>query len=520
MLIRILSAFICIMMLQGCVVNGDVSSIAEYQTNKDRIGLVVVSITKNTNAWPYVGGITLTRIKKDDEATTEKYQLHNQVDWTQSSTYLYFGGLPSGEYQISQITGENRYIPFRDTGLTGTIIIKAGEVNDLGRLIFTRVQSGYLLGRSKSITDNTALLKYFFSNKPELIKQHQRSAWKLPHLESDQTEKFALQHPAGISAFTELKDGRIIAGTSLGTTLIRTLEEKWQFFSRNKNLNQITATAAYEQGTNLVVAGDEYGNLYQIAESGDSTPLNSGNLPDGRVVFISSNKEYNQWYVAIDNGYHSELYRSKSIDNGTWELQKSSEFMFSSPGGEGRGGSVWYWKRPNGIGYASAAAPEVSCLSYKNNRWETNPTPESLLVYGITTSAANNAISLFASEGGAFYGMNSKKFITTDCGSSWTEIASFNDIKNTRPLMVKDDLIIESSGYFSDQGIHGSNDNGKTWHNRSKSDDYKGSLWLSKRNELFSIRVIQNGYIQDRSKRIESSKDFGRTWKVELVDYH
>ncbi|MBB1270099.1 hypothetical protein [Shewanella sp. SR44-3] len=501
--------------LQGCVTTEQVADVGAYSTNKAKLGLVVLSTTVNTREIPQISSVTLERVNPENKNKSERHYLINQMSGKSTVTSLFFGGLPSGEYKIIQVSapafGGSKFLDISDSKLTGNFNIVPGTVVDLGRLILTAVNTKAAVGRSKLIVNNSNLIDRFFKHEPELINPNKVTGWIEPHKTIDEVEQLALDYPQGISSFAETQDGQVIAGTNLGTTLVRSVGGKWQVLSRNENLHQISALVSYDIDDSIAIVADEYGALYRITKNGDIVTLAKGNLPDGRIVFINSSEQYDHWFVGLERDGLSELYSANSLESGLWNLERKVEIgMNVWSGMQG----AWYWNRPDGIGFASSKEDTVSCFDYNKKEWMSHLTPSKRTIISVSTAEGNDSIGVLTSPGGGVAGIFAKTHISDDCGKSWLEIDSPYTVKFSAPLVVKDKFILETGGVFSDEGIYASKDNGKSWFKITSEKYLTERLWMSKSNGLFSVTNGAYGF-----ETLENSKDLGSTWELEFSSF-
>lgn len=512
MLKKLISLVITITFLQGCKTTHFASDINNYQANNKEYGLVVVSTTINTGEIPQINSMT---IKSTNAENFDKHLLVNTINDASQKTSLFFGALPPGQYKITKISAKTpagqKYLALDDSPFLGSFIVHAGKISDLGRLILTSVNNRVALGRSELLQNNDALMERFFSDKQILKSEKLSQAWFRTRHKNDIVERFALTHPHGFSSLSELEDGQMIAGTNFGITLIRSREGRWSALARNKNLNQITVTAPYEHNGSIAVVADEFADLYEITSKGNIKPINKGNLPDGNIDFISSNNDFSLWFIAVERNGFVELYKSKTLANGIWKFQKRVEVNYDQFDGVV---PKFYWRSPNGIGFATKSSSIVSCYDYSSNRWTESSTPEQRPVRSISTTSANNYIGLLTSSSGRLGGLWAQTHISKDCGKSWVEIDSPYSSKSHAPFVVEENFILEAGGLISDEGIYASKDNGKTWYKASNDEVLLNTLLLTKQHGLFSISNKTYSF-----EVIRSSKDYGATWQLELSTY-
>lgn len=509
---KVVVLMIFVIFIQGCQTTNYADSIGEYKTNKQSSGLVLLSTTVNTGEIPQIYSVTVKGVSGKQK---KEHIFKNEIWGKSKGTSLFFGGLPAGEYKVTKVTAAvtngTKSLNTEDSELLGNFIVKPGEVSDLGRLILSAVNDKAALGRSEIIINNKALVDRFFKHEYELNSNNTFLGWASPHKVEDRVESYALAHPQGISNISELENGLIIAGTRLGITLVRSNNGKWSVLSRNSELSQVITTAPYQKDDFIAIAADDLGNIYKLSQEGDIQNINKGNLPHGNVVFISSSKDYSQWFIAIERDGFSELYRSGQINNGAWELENSVKIGFDTWNGSQ---FAFYWRMPEGIGFGASASDSISCYDFVSNSWIKNSTPDKRSAISISASDANNFIGVLTGPGGGFGGVFAKTHFTENCGGSWLETDSPYSVKASAPLIIKDNLIIETGGVVSDEGLYASKDFGVSWYKISDRKVFSNKMWLTKNHGLFSVSNGIYGF-----ENIENSKDYGATWKLELTSF-
>ena len=509
MLRKLASLLAVFALLSGCQSTNTAGSISDFQVNRQTSGLVLMSTTVNTGEIPPLSVVT---VKSLMGKKSEDYLLYNQIGGKSHSTSLFWGSLPAGEYRISKVAatipGGSKYLNIYDASVLGTFTVKAGEVADLGRLVFSALDLKAGVGRSQYIVSNDELVARFFPTE-QVLQTATFHGWSKPHQEIDVVEAFALVHPQGVSNFSELTNGKIIAGTRMGMTLIRSEDGKWRTLSSNKNLHQIVATAAFEQGDEIAVLVDEFGLLYTVSDEGKLTEVNKGNLPDGKVDFIHSSPDYRQWFVALTRDGFTELYQSSNLQQGEWRQINRAEVGMNTWDGMRYG---IYWRRPNGIGFSASVDGSVKCYDFASGNWTENSTPDKRPVIAVAAAASNDYVGILTGAGGGFAGVFAKTHYSANCGQTWTETDSPYSVKASAPLVLREDLVLEVGGVFSDEGIYASKNGGLNWFKISNENALSDKLWTTKNHGLFLVSNGAYGF-----EMIQNSQDDGATWALELT---
>ncbi|MFC7002896.1 hypothetical protein ACFQMB_16560 [Pseudobowmanella zhangzhouensis] len=138
MLRKLASLLAVFALLSGCQSTNTAGSISDFQVNRQTSGLVLMSTTVNTGEIPPLSVVT---VKSLMGKKSEDYLLYNQIGGKSHSTSLFWGSLPAGEYRISKVAAAiptgSKYLNIDDASVLGTFTVKAGEVADLGRLVFS-----------------------------------------------------------------------------------------------------------------------------------------------------------------------------------------------------------------------------------------------------------------------------------------------------------------------------------------------------------------------------------------------
>jgi hypothetical protein len=501
-LIATLSIFV------GCATVQNAKDSEAFTRSPDKTGLVVLSSTVNTGE---IGQIQSFILSKIGEKPAKEFVLNNAISQTSRDTSVFIGALPPGEYRLVRLSAGMKFLDVSNSPILPNIKVAAGEIADLGRVILTAVNMKVALGRSRQFTDNRYLIKRYLPNKLELYNNGISNGWLQPPAEKDVIEPLALSHPQGAGSMVELADGRILAGTRLGTVLLRTTDKKWHIATRTKDYEAITAIAAYETNENLVIVADNYGELYLLDKNFELSPLERGNLPRGGVFFIAQSPDSTQWFIALTKDQHVELYSANALDNADWTLVRRDSVVFSAWSGAR---NAWAWNRPDGIGYAVSSENVINCYDYASRTWTKAATPANRTIIALASAPHTDAVGVLTSPGGGFAGVFAKTHLSRDCGTTWVETTSPYKVKASAPTLLPNDTIIEAGGVFRDTGIYALKPDANIW---EKITDYvvlSERLWVMKSGGIFAVSQGQYGI-----ENISFSPDGGATWGLELTSY-
>lgn len=492
----------------GCATVQNAKDSDAFIRAPDQNGLVVLSATANTGE---IGQIQQFILNKIGEKPAKDFVLNNSIPQKSRDTSVFIGALPPGEYRLTRLNAGMKYLDVGHSPILPNIKIAAGEVADLGRVILTAINMRAALGRSHQFTDNRHIIKRYLPGQLELYNRSISSGWTQPTAEKDLIELLALSHPQGAGSLVELADGRILAGTRLGTVLLRTTDQKWHIATRTKEYEAITAIGSYETTENLAVVADNYGELYLLKQDYKLSPVERGNLPSGDVFFIAQSPDATQWFIALNRDQHVELYSADALDNANWTLVRRDSVAFSSWSGAR---NAWAWKRPNGIGYAVSSENVVNCYDYSSRAWNKAASPANRTIIAIASAPHTDAVGVLTSPGGGFAGVFAKTHLSRDCGTTWVETTSPYKVKASAPTLLPNNTIIEAGGVFRDTGIYALKPDAKAW---EKITDYvvlSERLWVMKSGGIFAISQGQYGI-----ENISFSSDGGTTWNLELTSY-
>jgi len=215
--------------LSGCA-NMNAADPAKQAPKADE-SVVVVSITGNTAQVTAMDVLTVARDPLPDGKPGGILMLHQMAPGLARDTALFVGVLPAGGYSLAQLSNfqTRRYldIPLKMRERIGHFRIVAGEATDLGRLVMTPVNTNVVVGRSTRITDNKALMARFVPEELPFFQRTVNGGWIAPRDAVDRAEEYALARPVGADGLLEMPDGRLVAGSRLGSILVRETSGRW-----------------------------------------------------------------------------------------------------------------------------------------------------------------------------------------------------------------------------------------------------------------------------------------------------
>lgn len=487
-------------------------SVNDYNNDPLNEGMLIASSVVNTGEIGQIQSIQLLRTNLAADATKKEYLITNQISGKSRDLSLFFGALPSGKYRIVQVNSGGKYVRYdTPSPWLGEFEIKAGQTSDLGMIVMTAANFKVLIGRSRKFTNSSELIQRFYADNATL--SNRINGWTTPISETDYSEFFALKHVQGIGNLAELPSGEIVAGTRLGTLLIRDTQGKWRIAYRKDFYDAFTFVASLPIDHNADFMAISDNNESYVFESGVLKPFELGNLPNGKITFLDSDKSASNWYIAVNEDKKFNLYHSTKLENGDWKKVDSSDISFSSWSGQR---NAWAIKSKTGLILGSSEKPVIRCLNYQTQQWTTSKIPNERTLTDLKTNIITGELSILTSPGGGFGGIFAKSYMSPACGSAWEQITSPYSVEVAAPIPLNSRDIAVLGGVFSDEGIYGSNDRGKNWKKLTDQSVLTHNFFITQRNGLV---VIDKGNLGVESVR--QSDDDGKTWDLELssIDY-
>lgn len=475
-------------------------------------GVVLLSLTLNTGEVSQFDSVVLRRV--DGTTAEHTYQLGNALPGLSRDTSLFTGVLPEGEYRLVRLSdyGTQKFLDINDkhSAMIGNFRVAAGQTTDLGRLVLTAINFNVMVGRSRQVTSNRALVEGFAPSYLPLLASAPQLGWTAPQEDKGVVESFATTRPQGMGGFSELSSGEVIGGTRMGMVAARSKAGKWRVLSRTGGLDAILWTVPWETADNLAVVGGELGTLMRIDRQGKAHPIAPGNLPRGNIFFVDHSPDGSQWIVGVQTPKEAVIYGSQKLENGQWERMLGDTIEFSTWNGAR---NVWAWPRKGGVGFASTQSKRLSCYDYAARQWQQHGTPGDRVLTALTASPSD-VVGILTSPGGGLGGVFAATHYTRDCGVQWTETRSPYKVKVMPPLVLPSGTILETGGVFGDKGVYASGDN-LSWTKYSDKISFSESLVALPTAGL--LGVSRGTGIE----HVQHSADEGRNWDTELssIDY-
>lgn len=494
--------------LSGCATGGVDPA---KQAPKANESVVAISITGNTSQVSALDMLTVERAPLPDGSAGGRFSLRQLAPGLARDTSLFVGVLPAGEYHFTRLDNfqTRRYLLISDrmNERIGRFRVVAGEATDLGRLIVTPVNTNVIMGRSTRVTDNKALMTRFVPEELPFFSGRVNGGWIAPRGDNDRTEEYALERPVGADGVLELPDGRIVAGSRLGSVLVRERNARWHVLGSDV-LQSILSVVPSDRDDARLFAVGEFDTILRLRIwDGRMEAVDPGNLPPGNLIFIDGN-DRDGWYVGLQHGTEVQLLRSATIDHGDWKSLASDSVAFDFFNG---GNSAWMWRVPGGLGYAISAG-RIRRLDYASGRWTETKAANNNRVISLAPNP-DGSLGILTSPGGGFGGVFASLYLSPDFGVNWTEVKSDFKVSVNAPRRTPKGTLLVPGGVFGKQELHASTDAGTTW-------QVRGDFPLGRRLEitptqgLFGIDPGAFGLFA-----IWHSDDEGATWRSEYSNF-
>ncbi len=495
--------------LSGCATSAAVDP--ARQAPKADESVVAVTITGNTAQVTAMDTLTVARGKQADGSSGGLFVLRQLAPGLARDTSLFVGVLPAGDYRLVQISNfqTRRFLNITEKmgERLGHFRIVAGQATDLGRIVMTPVNTNVVLGRSARITDNKALMARFVPEELRFFEGATNGGWTTPRDPADLAEAYALERPVGADGLMELPDGRIVAGSRLGTVLVRELGGHWHVL-RSEVLQSILSVVPSDRDDARLFAVGEFDTILRLPTwSSPMEVVDPGNLPPGNLIFIDGN-DRDGWYVGLQHGSQVQLLRSAALAGGDWKVLAADSVATDFFNG---GNRAWLWRVPGGLGYALSSG-RIRHLDYASGRWtETKAAANDRLTRIVQNP--DGSLAILTSPGGGFGGVFASLYLSPDFGATWTEVKSDFSVAISPPHRTAKGTLLVPGGVFGKQELHASTDGGKTWQARGEFPIQRG-LELTPTQGLFGVDAGGQGIFG-----IWHSDDDGATWKPEYSNF-
>jgi hypothetical protein len=167
------------------------------------------------------------------------------------------------------------------------------------------------------VRSNEELVRRFAPDSAAIYSEQEPETWAAPRSPHDRVEDYALLHPVGADAMTELSSGWVVAGSRLGSVLLRDPAGNWRTV-RSDGLESILWVRPYERGNVVLIAVGELTTMLKMERSARDmrlTRIDPGNLPPGNLLFIDGNDSVG-WFVVHQFGGRQPSARSSTDSQG------------------------------------------------------------------------------------------------------------------------------------------------------------------------------------------------------------
>lgn len=510
----------CFLALAGCVSSTFVRDPLRVAA-KPGEGSVVVSLTTNTGEVNQMDVIELEEMSQLDKNGLGRFYVMNRVGGRLSrDTSLFAARLPAGRYRfriLRDMQPQNLqgsvYLPLnlRQIEGIGEFTVEAGAHADLGRLVITAVNTKVAVGRSQEVVANRALIERHAPAYLELSNAPAKGGWvRVAPPDNGDIERFAMARPQGATGFSELSTGEVIGGSRMGSVLLRGTDGQWRKFARTGTLDAVAWTLPYEIDGHVAVIAGDLGTLALVGRDGSVHQVDTGDLPHGNLFFVDRSADGAQWIVGVSDDRQGALYASSKLDGGSWTRMRGDSIDFSVWSGQR---SVWAWRRPGGIGFASSQTPRIACYDYAARQWSERDTPGRRKLFALSPGAGD-ALGVLTTPGGGLVGLFASSFYSLNCGVAWAETRSPYKVKVMPPLALASGRLLEGGGVFRDTGLYASQVGSDVWTKLGVQVNFNENVWVLPKAGLLAVTRGADGF-----EVIQHSSDEGGSWTVEMSSF-
>ena len=519
LMVKIGVTFVIYLILAGCVtqpqkkyLNTDVKGIFEPIKQGEKLYPVVLSVSFNTgNTFPYLLVESLSE-KTEILGKNKIYSINVINNHASSSTFVYSGKLPAGEYRLTELSTLNsgggvpdyRYISLsnkNEVGLVSNFKVEENTTTDLGRIILTHANDKYFISRAENIPSNKSLVTKLGKNYLEAIyKDRIFTGWEQPLTRQEKhfgnIEKIL---PFGMNCIKEKKDNVILAASKIGSVFYLPLENKVKnskIIQTKDGLNLHCITVKENSDFDFLAYG-EMNALYKYQKVNDVlTPIDTGNLPIGIVVSVVGD-EKNGWFIAHLVDKKVTIYRSDRLEKGDWKPMVTKD-TYHNPLING----FWMWEDDKGFDYAEMFG-SINRFDYATKKWTENRVPNDANITKLVINP-DQSFSLITSMKSGLAGVFANQFNSKDHGVTWQKIDSPFKV-NMWPIQYSkqgDRYVVATA--FSPKTLALTEDMGKTWQ-KHQIMPYSSIVVLNS-GALLNIRSTVN------YATVTLSEDKGKTW--------
>lgn len=498
---------------------GIFSGCATHQVSRDPLktplaageSVVALSITSNTAQVAGIDTVEVQRKVPPEQGVKEYFELKQVVRGLSRDTSLFIGVLPAGDYEVVSLSNRpaNKILRLNDSmrASLGDFKVAGGQPVDLGRLIMTPVNWKVIVGRSKKVPSNLAMMQRFTPQEAALFKEPVAMGWSAPPSASDNVEAYALVQPVGADRPVELPDGRVVAAGRLGTAMVRGTNGRWSPI-RSAGLESLMHVVPSGRADARFIAVGEFNTLLRQPPDGKVfVPMDTGDMPPGNLLFIDGNDQTG-WTVVHQRLDVIRVMRSATLERGHWETLRTESVANDYWNGINQ---MWIWSAPGGLAYAMSRG-DIWRLDRASGQWTQHKSPGDNRFLAISVSP-DGTLGAITSPGGGLGGPFASMYISGDQGVSWKEIQSPIKLKVMAPYRFAPGKLVLQSGVSGESDLHVSHDDGLTWVKRP-------SFTLGEQvTPTASGRLMRVSRGQDGVFSIYTSSTEGESWKLEYTNF-
>lgn len=521
-------------LLQACVTapktpmlrtDGAAKSVLDEPKENEKLYPVVLSITFNTGT-SYDSVLLSSMSEKPFLSSRDKTYELNLINADEaSSTFVYSGKLPVGEYRLAQLskwegTG-TRYINIveQNADQLGSFQVKENYTTDLGRVIVTHANQSFFIVRSNDLPSNQDVIKKLGGGYEKAVYSgNQLTGWSKPVSSFEVAIlNYAKKSPSGMRCIQEQKDGSIIAASKMGAVLY--------FPPRNSGLQaKVLSSGSMDELTCLTqknekdfdfLAYGKMGALYKHVKNSEVlTPIDRGNLPAGQILSVVGNSS-DSWFITVKKGKQAAIYRSDVLDDGKWQVVADFPKLETGlVGVEFLGQTIpglWVWEDAQGFSYIDSNGA-ISRYVYATKSTIKNSIPEKGTQIISFTTNPDGSIGILTTNKSGLAGAFAKQYLSKDYGATWNKFKSDYTVNAWAPqVSAQGTMYIVAGTPFSSNVMSVSEDNGKTW-------DQRPVAKFSNITVLDSGRLVMtSAFLPDSNVLI--SDDKGKNWKILYSTY-
>lgn len=470
--------------------------------------VVAVTVTDNTSRAGAFTSMTVQRMLPG-ETSPASHIMRLVAPGLSRDTALFIAVLPEGEYEFASFSTGTQILNLNPGSrrLIGKFTVAGGKAVDLGRLVVTPLNTSVLVGRSARVTSNLPLMRRFAPEQAQLYGGEVRPGWNGPRTAEDRIEEYALGRPVGADNPVEAADGRIVAGSRLGSVLVRSPQGRWDTL-RSEGLESILYAAPVDLPDARIVAAGEFNTLLRQPPGVPRlVAIDTGDLPPGNLLYVGGSDALG-WYVAHQRGTEISIFRSARLDAGQWQAIRKESAEASIWSGPNR---FWIWSTPRGLGYALSEGA-IRFLDFGTGAWTERKAPNNHRLNGIAPNP-DGTLGILTSPGGGFGGIFAGLYLSKDEGATWQEVPTEFKVKMVPPQRSRSGTMFLAGGVFSNPELHASRDEGKTW---QKVSDFK----LDRRLVILpsgAMLAVDSGSFGLFS--IQRSSNEGASWQTEYSNF-